>query len=159
MKSHIILWAAALVFTACTPKIVPEKTEEKDNTVHVTGVAVTRADLELNVGEGFHRGVRVTPKNATNPRVTWSTNNASVATVEKESGQVKAVGAGNAVITVTTVDGGFTATCPVTVKEGSSPPEPTPSDPGAPAAFGAVPPYSPESSGYPRSYLRFSPYR
>ena len=139
MKNHIILWAAALVFIACTPKIVPEKTEEKDNTVHVTGVAVTRADLELNVGEGFHLGVRVTPKNATNPRVTWSTNNASVATVEKESGQVKAVGAGNAVITVTTVDGGFTATCPVTVKEGSSPPEPTPSDPGAPAAFGAVP--------------------
>jgi alpha-L-fucosidase len=139
MKSHIILWAAALVFTACTPKIVPEKTEEKDNTVHVTGVAVTRADLELNVGEGFHLGVRVTPKNATNPRVTWSTNNASVATVEKESGQVKAVGAGKAVITVTTVDGGFTATCPVTVKEGSTPPDPTPSDPGAPAAFGAVP--------------------
>ncbi len=139
MKSHIILWAAALVFTACTPKIVPEKTEEKDNTVHVTGVAVTRADLELNVGEGFHLGVRVTPKNATNPRVTWSTDNASVATVEKESGQVKAVGAGKAVITVTTVDGGFTATCPVTVKEGSTPPDPTPSDPGAPAAFGAVP--------------------
>ncbi len=139
MKIHIILWAAALVFTACTPKIVPEKTEEKDNTVHVTGVAVTRADLELNVGEGFHLGVRVTPKNATNPRVTWSTDNASVATVEKESGQVKAVGAGKAVITVTTVDGGFTATCPVTVKEGSTPPDPTPSDPGAPAAFGAVP--------------------
>lgn len=139
MKSHIILWAAALIFTACTPKIVPEKTEEKDNTVHVTGVAVTRADLELNVGEGFHLGVRVTPKNATNPRVTWSTDNASVAAVEKESGQVKAVGAGKAVITVTTVDGGFTATCPVTVKEGSTPPDPTPSDPGAPAAFGAVP--------------------
>ena len=99
MKNHIILWAAALVFIACTPKIVPEKTEEKDNTVHVTGVAVTRADLELNVGEGFHLGVRVTPKNATNPRVTWSTDNASVATVEKESGQVKAVGAGNAGIT------------------------------------------------------------
>ena len=139
MKSNIILWAAALVFTACTPKIVPEKTEEKDNSVHVTGVAVTRADLELNVGEGFHLGVRVTPRNATNPRVVWSTDNASVATVEKESGQVKAVAAGKAVITVTTVDGGFTATCPVTVKEGSTPPDPTPSDPGAPAAYGAVP--------------------
>ena len=139
MKSSIILWAAALLFTACTPKIAPENTEEKDNTVHVTGVAVTRADLELNVGEGFHLGVRVSPKNATNPRVTWSTDNAAVATVEKENGQVKAVAAGKAVITVTTVDGGFTATCPVTVKEGSTPPDPTPTDPGAPAAFGAVP--------------------
>ena len=141
MKIKMLLWAAAISFTACTcsPKDTPDKPEEKDGTVHVTGVAVTRANLELNVGEGFLLGARVTPKNATNPTVTWSSDNVSVATVEKESGQVKAIAAGNAVITVTTVDGGFTATCPVTVKGGDTPPDPTPIDPGAPAAFGAVP--------------------
>ena len=139
-----LLATAALLATACTctPKPAPETPEEKDNTVAVTGVAITRANLELKVGEGFHLGARVSPKNATNPRVTWSSDKESVATVGKEDGQVKAVAAGNAVITVTTVDGGFTATCPVTVTGGTTPDPPappTPSDPGAPAAFGAVP--------------------
>ena len=139
-----MLATAALLATACTctPKPAPETPEEKDNTVAVTGVAITRANLELKVGEGFHLGARVSPKNATNPRVTWSSDKESVATVGKEDGQVKAVAAGNAVITVTTVDGGFTATCPVTVTGGTTPDPPappTPSDPGAPAAFGAVP--------------------
>ena len=142
MKSNILLWVTALSIAACTcsPKQTTDQPEEKDGTVPVTGVAVTRANLELNVGEGFLLGARITPKDATNPSVTWSTDNPSVASVEKETGQVKALAAGSAVITVTTVDGGFTATCPVTVKGGDVPPEPpTPTDPGAPQAFGAVP--------------------
>ena len=139
-----LIATAALLATACTcaPKPAPETPEEKDDTVAVTGVAVTRANLELKVGEGFHLGARVSPKNATNPRVTWSSDQEAVATVGKEDGQVKAVAAGNAVITATTVDGGFTATCPVTVTGGTTPDTPTPptpSDPGAPASFGAVP--------------------
>jgi Bacterial surface proteins containing Ig-like domains len=96
----------------CTTKNGPEPDGEKDKAVHVTGVKVTRADLELNVGDGFHLGARVTPKNATNARVSWSSDHPEVATVEKESGQVKAVAAGKAVITVTTEDGGFTDTSP-----------------------------------------------
>ena len=142
MRFRILLWAAALSFAACTcsPKQPTDQPEEKDETVRVTGVAVTRASLELNVGEGFLLGARVSPKNATDSRVTWSTDNAAVASVERESGQVKALAAGSAVITVTTVDGGFTATCPVTVKgESVTPNPPTPTDPGAPSAFGAVP--------------------
>ena len=150
MKLQMTLWAAALSLIACTCalKETPQEPETQDETVPVTGVAVTRANLELNVGDGFLLGARVTPKNATNPRVTWSSDNTAVATVEKESGQVKAVAAGSAVITVTTVDGGFTATCPVTVKgdptpdppDTPDPPEPPgPTDPGAPAAYGAIP--------------------
>ena len=123
----------------CTTKNGPEPDGEKDKAVHVTGVKVTRADLELNVGDGFHLGARVTPKNATNARVSWSSDHPEVATVEKESGQVKAVAAGKAVITVTTEDGGFTDTCPVTVKGEGTPTDPEPTDPGAPQAYGAVP--------------------
>ena len=139
-----LLATAVLVATACAcaPKLTPESPGQKDDSVAVTGVSITRASLELNVGEGFHLGVRISPKNATNPRVTWSSDKESVATVGKEDGQVKAVSAGTAVITATTVDGGFTATCPVTVKGGATPDPPTPptpSDPGAPAAYGAVP--------------------
>ena len=135
-------WLCA-VFFACTGNTVPDTPEEKDTTVPVTGVSITRASLELKVGEGFLLGVRVTPKDATNQRVTWSSDNEAVATVGQDDGQVKAIAAGKAVITVKTVDGGFTDTCPVTVTGGGTtpdPPEPpTPSDPGAPAAFGAVP--------------------
>ena len=105
-----LIGAAVIASTAftCTPKSNPETPEEKDGTVAVTGVAVTRANLELTVGQGFRLGARVSPKNATNPRVTWSSDKESVATVGKEDGQVQAVAAGSAVITVTTVDGGFT---------------------------------------------------
>ncbi|MFI3304831.1 MAG: Ig-like domain-containing protein [Rikenellaceae bacterium] len=51
---------------------------------------------------------------ATNQFVTWSSSNESVVTVD-ESGNVKATGAGSATITVTSGDGGYTATCAVTV--------------------------------------------
>jgi hypothetical protein len=55
----------------------------------------------------------VQPDNATNKNVTWSSSNPGVATVN--NGTVTAVTAGSATITVTTQDGGKTATCAVTV--------------------------------------------
>ncbi|MGV8906530.1 MAG: Ig-like domain-containing protein, partial [Acetobacterium sp.] len=67
----------------------------------------------------------VLPKNATNKAVTWSSDNTDVATVN-DIGKVTGVNAGKAVITATTVDGGFTATCKVTVKN-PVPPAPVPS--------------------------------
>ena len=132
-----------LLFFTCTPGNSGQETPKEDNkSIDVTGVRITRVDLELNVGDGFHLGAKVTPPNATNPRVTWSSDNPFVASVGREDGQVKALSAGTAVITVTTVDGGFTATCPVKVNgktEPDPPAPPTPSDPGAPLAYGAVP--------------------
>ena len=136
----VIAALICLLSCTCTPK-TPENNSQTENnkSIDVTGVRISRADLELYVGEGFHLGAKVTPPDATNPRVTWSSDNEAVATISKEEGQVKAVSAGHATITVTTVDGGFTATCPVTVKAKNEPDPPAPSDPGAPKAFGAVP--------------------
>ena len=54
------------------------------------------------------------PANATNKKVTWKSSNAAVATVDA-NGKVTGVKAGEATITVTTEDGGKTATCKVTV--------------------------------------------
>jgi hypothetical protein len=56
----------------------------------------------------------VTPANATNKAVTWSSSDEDVATVSN-TGVVTAVGAGEATITVTTVDGDKTDTCVITV--------------------------------------------
>ena len=58
----------------------------------------------------------VSPENATNKNVRWSSGDESVATVD-QSGKVTAVAAGTAVITVQTEDGSHTDTCEVTVTD------------------------------------------
>ena len=87
----------------------------------VTGVSVSPASATLNVGGTQQLSATVTPSNADNKNVTWSSSNTSVARVSS-SGLVTAVAKGNATITVTTTDGSKTATCTVTVNA----PEPNP---------------------------------
>lgn len=70
----------------------------------------------MNVGEISTISATVTPSNAAEKSVSWSIDNTSVATID-QSGRVTAVGAGSATITATTTDGGYTATCNVTVKD------------------------------------------
>ena len=87
----------------------------KSATVPVTGVRLDQAELSLYTGESKTLTATVQPSNATNQNVTWQSDNANVATVE--GGTVTAVGAGETDITVTTEDGGKTATCHVTVTQ------------------------------------------
>ncbi|MCQ2415515.1 MAG: BspA family leucine-rich repeat surface protein, partial [Lachnospiraceae bacterium] len=83
--------------------------------VSVTSVFLDKAELSITVGDSDVELIAtVLPDNATNKAVTWTSNNTNVATVDDE-GNVHAVAAGNATITVTTVDGGKTNTCTVTV--------------------------------------------
>ena len=81
----------------------------------VTGVTLDKNTLELYTGDTASLIATVQPDNATNQNVTWSSDNTNVATVE--SGNVTAVSAGTATITVTTEDGQKTATCKVTVTD------------------------------------------
>lgn len=87
--------------------------------VPVTGVSVTPNTLSLTVGGTAQLTAAVEPENAVRKMVTWSSDNESVATVD-ETGTVTANAAGTAVITATTQEGGFTASCAVTVTETSS---------------------------------------
>ena len=66
------------------------------------------------VGSSTDLNAMVAPDNATNKVISWTSSNASVATVN-EQGIVSAVGEGRATITVTTQDGGFTSGCVITV--------------------------------------------
>jgi uncharacterized protein YjdB len=84
------------------------------NVVPVTSVSVSPATANLTVGGTATLTATVNPSNATNKSVTWSSDNATVATVTS-AGLVIAVGAGEATITVRTADGGQTADCQVTV--------------------------------------------
>ena len=88
-------------------------------TVSVTGVSLDKTELSLTVGGTETLTATITPDNATNKNLTWSSDDTSVATVDA-SGLVTAVSAGTATITVTTEDGAKTATCTVTVSRYSS---------------------------------------
>ncbi len=81
----------------------------------VTGVTLDKTELSLYTGESKTLTATVEPANATNQDVTWENSNPDVATVV--GGTVTAVKEGEATITVTTVDGGYTATCKVTVTQ------------------------------------------
>lgn len=85
----------------------------KAKTVAVTSVAVSSKTLNLEVGQTRTLTATVTPDNATDKTVTWTSNNDEVATVAAD-GTVTAVGKGTA--TITAAAGGKTATCKVTVK-------------------------------------------
>ena len=86
-----------------------------DITYKVTKVELDETSLTLKVGDEETLIPTITPDNATNQTVTWSSDNEQVATVE--NGKVTAVGAGTTTITVETKDGEFTATCEVTVSK------------------------------------------
>lgn len=87
----------------------------KAKAVNVTEVTLDRTELTLTEGETETLTATVRPDNADNRKVTWSSDKTEVATVDG-AGRVTAVKAGEAVVTVTTEDGGKTATCKVTVK-------------------------------------------
>ncbi len=95
--------------------------QAKPASVPVTGVNLNKTSLSLTVGGTDTLTATVQPDNATNKNVTWSTSNASIATVDA-NGEVTAVSAGTATITVTTADGSFTASCTVTVEKPYTPP-------------------------------------
>lgn len=83
--------------------------------VHVTGVALDKTAIgPMTIGYYETLTATVSPADADNKAVTWATDNAAVATVE-QSGRITSVGAGSATITATTADGGFKASCAVTV--------------------------------------------
>lgn len=84
------------------------------NTVSVTGITLNKTSATLNVGNSISLIANVTPSNATNKTVTWSSTNSYVASVV--NGVVTANNVGQTTIKATTVDGGFVASCVITVE-------------------------------------------
>ena len=107
--------AVVTVTTEDGGKTATCKVTVKAKTVSVTEVTLDRAELTLTEGETETLTATVKPDNADNRKVTWSSDETEIATVDG-AGKVTAVKAGEAVVTVTTEDGGKTATCKVTVK-------------------------------------------
>ena len=86
-----------------------------DLIIPVTGVTLDKTTLFLASGNSKTLLATVSPSEATNGAVTWSSSNNAIATVDT-SGKVTAVSNGTCKITVTTVDGTKTAVCLVNVQ-------------------------------------------
>lgn len=91
-----------------------EKEPAIPEVVNVASVSVSPTSLSMLEGEVKSLSVAVSPDNATNKNVIWSSSDASVASVDK--GTVTAIKAGSATISAKSVDGGKTASCSVTVE-------------------------------------------
>jgi uncharacterized protein YjdB len=81
---------------------------------HVTGISIDYSQIALAPGGTQQLGYAISPGNADNQNVLWSSSNYQAATVNS-AGIVTAVNTGQAIITVITVDGGKTAACEVNV--------------------------------------------
>lgn len=88
----------------------------------VTGIQIEPTSTEIEIGSTMQLNVIIEPANAENKKVTWTSSDPSIVTVD-ESGKITAGSSeGRAKITATTEDGGHTAVCKVTViKENVSP--------------------------------------
>ena len=85
--------------------------------IYIESITMNQYEAAMVVGEKLNLTTTVTPLNATDKSVTWSSTNEAVAVVD-ESGQVTAVGSGTCQIKATANDGsGKTASCLVTVEK------------------------------------------
>ncbi len=115
--SRILSLTVPILFVmyACSPK---EELPDKPSTptdVKVTGISLNQTSVSLSIDETFKLDAILSPANATNNSVTWSSSDPSVVAVS--NGMIKGLKIGTATITVTA--GGKTASCKVSVvKEG-----------------------------------------
>jgi Bacterial surface proteins containing Ig-like domains len=86
--------------------------------IPVTGIKLDKTSLDMHPGESIPITAIVTPDNATNKAVDWSSTDDSIA--KYQDGNIVAGNEGSAVITVKTQDGNYTATCTVNVKKADS---------------------------------------
>lgn len=99
-----------------TTPTVTSSTPSPSTPVAVSGVALDKKVATVNVGKKVTVKATVTPANADNKTLVWTSSNTKIATVS--NGVVKGVKAGRVIITAKTTDGSnISATCTVTVKQ------------------------------------------
>ena len=84
--------------------------------IRVSSISLSKSALELTVGDQASLDATISPDNATNKKISWSSSKESVATVTPD-GIVEAVSAGTSFITARSEDSGVSAKCEITVKE------------------------------------------
>ena len=83
--------------------------------IPLSGLKITPSETRLKIGQITTLKVSYEPVTVTQKAVRWSTNNATIVSVD-ENGNIKGIAKGQAIITVTSkADESITATCHVTV--------------------------------------------
>jgi uncharacterized protein YjdB len=85
-----------------------------DVVIPVTGISLDQSSMTIKKGETPKLAATISPANATDKAVTWTSSDSSVASVD-DTGNITAVEGGSAIITVKTHDGGYTSQCIATV--------------------------------------------
>lgn len=85
----------------------------KAEDIAVKSISLNKTLINLEIGETYILTATISPSDATNTIIIWSSDNEAVATIEE--GKITAKSEGTATITATTKDGDYTATCKVTV--------------------------------------------
>ncbi|MDE7087025.1 MAG: Ig-like domain-containing protein, partial [Clostridia bacterium] len=113
--------AAAAGCNTVDPNGPGNQTENEGGSTAVTGVTLSDSAITLTLNQNGSKKLTATvsPSNATDKGVVWTSDNKAVATVD-QNGNVTAVSRGTAVITVTTSNGLYADTCTVTVNESQS---------------------------------------
>ena len=107
------------VFVAATIPSGGGGDEPEIPVIHVTSISLNKSSLRLQAGANAILAASISPVNADNKQVTWSSSDTGIATVE--NGVVTGVKPGVVKITAQSVDGGYTAVCEVTVTETVTP--------------------------------------
>jgi hypothetical protein len=108
-----VLFVAISLFWAACSDPPPADTTGTPTVVKVSGVSLDKSAISIVAGQSQTLTAMIVPSSASDRTLAWSVSPTTVATVS--GGKVTGVKAGNATLTVTTVDGGHTATCAVTV--------------------------------------------
>ena len=107
------------VFVAATIPSGGGGDEPEIPVIHVTSISLNKSSLRLQAGANATLVASISPVNADNKQVIWSSSDTGIATVE--NGVVTGVKPGVVKITARSVDGGYTAVCEVTVTETVTP--------------------------------------
>jgi uncharacterized protein YjdB len=83
--------------------------------VHVSALSLEPSSLNLYLGETAKLTALISPADAKNKQLSWSSTNSAIASVDN-AGEVKARAIGQCVIKAVAADGQITATCPVEVQ-------------------------------------------
>ncbi|MDE6480675.1 MAG: Ig-like domain-containing protein [Muribaculaceae bacterium] len=112
LVTAIKVGSADITATSSNGKSATCTVNVETNVIEVTSIILDATELNLTAGDTKKLVATVSPENATDKSVVWSSDNEKVATVDEE-GNVTAIAKGTAIITAEAH--GFTATCQVTV--------------------------------------------
>lgn len=112
---HLEVYTGESVSVNFNAFVLNDKDYTSEMLIPVTDIALNIGNGEMYVGDTLQLIATISPENASNKKIKWSTNNANC--LVNSSGLVTALKTGESIITATTVDGGKQASCVVNITE------------------------------------------